>query len=105
MSALPNYRLLSPASIEEIRSNLLHKDALSKIYGLSLVDSSNADSLINEIKICAYDFRPLVRKNAYQALAYAVTEDLTEILGDALRDTHPDAYKAAIALFDAKKAK
>ena len=82
-----------------LREYLHEFSAYSKITALSLINESHIEELLDEVKICAYDFRPQVRIYAYKALAFAKPEKVTEVLKDALRDENPDAFKAARELF------
>jgi hypothetical protein len=79
---------------------LLSSSAEEKIYALSLINNENIDDLLDEIKICAYDHRETVRIFAYKALMYAKTDDIKEVLKDALRDEKKSAFQAARDLFD-----
>lgn len=88
-------------ALDILRTLLLEKDEESKIYALRQVNAASCNELINEIKICAYDYRPLVRANAYLALRFSRNlESITEIIRDSLRDNNKDAYQAALLLFD-----
>ena len=92
-------------SPDSLRDYLLEFSAYSKISALSLINESQIDELLDEVKICAYDFRPIVRIYAYKALGFAKPGKITEVLKDALRDENGDAFKAARELFEKMKSK
>ncbi len=95
MSTNLKFKTEIASDVDSLRSHLLDFSAYSKISALNLIDYSNVEILLDEIKICAYDFRPSVRLNAYYALQFSKPEKITEILKDALRDEDADAFKAA----------
>jgi hypothetical protein len=91
--------------INALREHLLQFSAYSKISALSVINSNQIEELLDQVKICAYDFRAHVRIYAYKALALANPESITEVLRDALRDEDSDAFKAARELFTTMKIK
>src|SRR5688572_28690283 len=103
MSANLQLKSYAELTIEDLRELLLDRSGISKIYALSLIDQNSCKELINEVKLCVYDYRPLVRANAYKALIFAEKDSITDVLQDALRDSNRDAFQAAIELFDAVK--
>ena len=105
MSSNLKFQIDFDTDVESLRRMLLEFSAYSKITALSVVDEGHISSLLDEIKICAYDYRPVVRAYAYKALIYAEPHQLTEILKDALRDENPDAFKAARELHQKIKQK
>jgi len=81
--------------LESLGFSLTSDNTYSKISALSLVDSKSIDQVLEQVKICAYDYRPIVRTHAYKALLHANPAKITSVIKDAVRDEDKLAFKAA----------
>lgn len=84
---------------DNIHTALASEDIHTKINALSQIDSHSINSVLDQVKLCAYDYRAVVRAYAYKALKYADSSKITSVLKDATREDDKAAFKAARELF------